>query len=272
MWDRIRTNPGLAVVNATIVPTRTNAAFALPSDRFTLNDVEGLLVENDHIDPIDITVRDLESGNTLDITVIGVLDTLASSGPVPVGFYVAPETLGRDVNPTQFFFNVRDGVDDPATAIEAVFFQNSVETFDVKASIAEAQAAQKAIFNLLIGYMALGLVVGIAALGVISARAVVERRHGIGVLRAIGFSRGMVQLSFLAEMSFLALLWIGLGLISSVSLIDELRADEPEVEFVIPWLKVILISVGAYFFSLLTTVLQARQAAAIAPAEALRYE
>ena len=200
----------------------------------------------------------------------------AWSGPLPVGFYVANETLGRDVNPTQFFFNVRDGVDDSATAIEAVFFQNSVETFDVNASLAEAQAAQKAIFNLLIGYMALGLLVGIAALGVISARAVVERRHGIGVLRAIGFSRGMVQLSFLAEMSFPALLGIGLGLglgsISSIQLIDEMRLDEPEVEFVLPWVKVILISVGAYLFSVLTTILPARQAAAIAPAEALRYE
>ena len=63
-----------------------------------------------------------------------------------------------------------------------------------------------------------------------------------------------------------------LGLISSVELIDEMRLDEPEVEFVLPWLKVILIAVGAYFFSLLTTVLPARQAASIAPAEALRYE
>ena len=49
-------------------------------------------------------------------------------------------------------------------------------------------------FNRLIqGFMGLGLVVGVAALGVISARAVVERRQQIGVLRAIGFRRGMVQ-------------------------------------------------------------------------------
>ena len=51
-----------------------------------------------------------------------------------------------------------------------------------------------------------------------------------------------------------------------------MRLDEPEVEFVLPWVKVILISVGAYIFSLLTTILPAGQAAAIAPAEALRYE
>ena len=118
----------------------------------------------------------------------------------------------------------------------------------MKESIAEAQAAQKALFNLLIGFMSLGLLVGIAALGVIGARAVVERRHGIGVLRAIGFSPGMVQLSFLAEMSFLAVVGIGLGL------------------------GLGLIALGAYIFSILITLLPARQAAKIAAAEALRYE
>ena len=84
---------------------------------------------------------------------------------------------------------VGDGVNGRAEAIEAAFFQNGVETLDVQESITEAQASQKALFNLLIGFMALGLFVGIAALGVISARAVVERRHAIGVLRATGFAR-----------------------------------------------------------------------------------
>ena len=59
--------------------------------------------------------------------------------------------------------------------------------------------------------MGLGLIVGVAALGVISARAVVERRQQIGVLRAIGFRRGMVQLSFLLESSFIALTAIVVG-------------------------------------------------------------
>ena len=59
--------------------------------------------------------------------------------------------------------------------------------------------------------MGLGLVVGVAALGVISARAVVERRQQIGVLRAIGFRRTMVQAAFLLESSFVALTSIVVG-------------------------------------------------------------
>jgi putative ABC transport system permease protein len=61
-------------------------------------------------------------------------------------------------------------------------------------------------FNrLIMGFMGLGLIVGVTALGVISARSVVERRQQIGVLRAIGFRKRMIQLSFLFESSFIAL-------------------------------------------------------------------
>ncbi len=277
VWDAVRTNPGYALVHASMVPTRTTTAVAPPSDQFTLNDVEGLLVENEYMDPLQVTVRDLEGGNTLDLTVVGVLDTLASAGPIlPMGFYASGETLGREANGTQFFFNVEDEDVDGAATIGAAFFQNGVETLNLRELVAQGQAAQNAVFNLMIGFMSLGLLVGIAALGVISARTVVERRQAIGMLRAIGFSPGMVQLSFLLEISFLAVLGIGLGLglglISSVELIDELRADEPEIRFALPWLKVVLIAVGAYVFALLTTFLPARRAAAITPAEALRYE
>ena len=155
-------------------------------------------------------------------------------------------------------------------------FQHGVETLDVAETIDSVQASQRAFFNLLIAFMTLGLVVGIAALGVISARAVVERRHEIGVMRAVGFSRRMVQASFLAESSFIGLLGIGLGLglgiLTSINVIADTRTDEPNIQLIIPWLKIIGIGVGGYLFSLLTTYLPSAQAARTAPAEALRYE
>ena len=278
VWRALQADPSLAVVNAVLVPTRNNFAFQVASDRFTLSGVEGLFQENDVMAPVDVTVRDLDGGGSLDLTVIGMLDPFASGegGPMPIGFYASEEAFGREVDATQFFFNLNSDAADGAAVIESAFFHHGVETLNVREAIDSLQESQRAIFNLLIGFMMLGLVVGIAALGVISARAVVERRHQIGVLRAIGFSRGMVQTAFLAESSFIAALGIGLGLLlgllSSVNLINDIRADEPNLEFVIPWLKVFLIVLGAYLFSLLTTFLPAREASRVAPADALRYE
>ena len=120
------------------------------------------------------------------------------------------------------------------------------------------------------------LVARMAAIGVPSDRAVVERRHHIGRLRAIGFTRWMVGLSFLMESSFIALLGIAIGLstglITSFNLVQDIQSDERDVSLVIPWLRVVIIVGGAYLFSLVTTILPARQAAGIAPADALRYE
>ena len=87
----------------------------------------------------------------------------------------------------------------------------------------DAVAANRTFNRLIQGFMGLGLIVGVAALGVISARAVVERRQQIGVLRAIGFRRGMVQAVFLIESSFIALTSIVVGTVLGLLLAYEHR-------------------------------------------------
>ena len=92
-------------------------------------------------------------------------------------------------------------------------------------------ATQLVFQQLLLGFLTVGLVVGVAALGVISTRAVVERRQQIGMLRALGFQREMVSWIFLIESSFVALLGIGLGaglaLIPASQMITDMAADIP---------------------------------------------
>ena len=142
--------------------------------------------------------------------------------------------------------------------------------------IREATNTNLMMNNLLQGFMGLGLVVGIAALGVIAARSVVERRQQIGVLRALGFQKGMVQLSFMLESSFIALMGIfigfALGLGLSVQIIDNMSSFFAGIEYNIPWLNIVVVFIIAYGASLLTTYLPARQASNVYPADALRYE
>jgi putative ABC transport system permease protein len=130
--------------------------------------------------------------------------------------------------------------------------------------------------NLLVGFMGLGLLVGIAALGVIAARSVVERRQQIGVMRAMGFQRGQVRLAFLIESSFIALVGIGLGVALggalSGTIIGSIEQDFAGITYQVPWITVALIVGVAYVASLLTTFLPARSASKVYPAEALRYE
>jgi putative ABC transport system permease protein len=125
--------------------------------------------------------------------------------------------------------------------------------------------------------MGLGLFVGIAAVGVIAFRTVVERRQQIGMLRAIGYSRRAVALSLLMESSFTALLGIvsgiGLGLLLAQQLVTTDDFVPGGVDsFYIPWLQIIGIGSFAFVASIVMTIIPSRQASGIPIAEALRYE
>jgi len=161
-----------------------------------------------------------------------------------------------------------------ATKLEKEFSQNGMDSAVLAEEIEDYMELNGMFFDLMMVFMGLGLIVGIAALGVITTRSVVERRQQIGVLRALGFQRGMVQFSFLLESSFISLLGITIGIVLGLALSIQLIPDTgiEGIELVIPWARIVLITGLAYGASLLTTFLPARQASRVYPAEAIRFE
>ena len=141
----------------------------------------------------------------------------------------------------------------------------------------DALSQQLVFQQLMLGFLTVGLVVGVAALGVISTRAVVERRQQIGMLRALGFQREMVSWIFLIEFFFRRLVRYRPG--SRTGLDPGLPGDHGygrrDTGSDLPGavdrdLRSCLAL--AYAMTLLTTWLPARQACQVTPAEALRYE
>jgi putative ABC transport system permease protein len=153
-----------------------------------------------------------------------------------------------------------------------------MEAVDLQDELDDLVAVNKTFNYLIQGFIGLGLVVGVAALGVVSARSVVERRQEIGVMRAIGFEQSRVQLSFLIESSMVAIagLTVGtiLGLILSYNIIDDSQrqASWENLRFAVPWLNLAIIYAVVIGAALLTAYLPARQASRVYPAQALRYE
>ena len=140
------------------------------------------------------------------------------------GVYTSHETLSTmtdvEVPASQYFFKVKgdEDLDLVAKDLESAFLEHGMETQVLNQVIDDNLASNRTLNFLLQGFMGLGLLVGIAALGVITARAVVERRRQIGALRAIGFQRGMIQATFLLESSFVAMLGIAIGTVLGLSL------------------------------------------------------
>ena len=278
VWRAIQDHPGLAVVDGTVAPRRANWNFGA-AQPFQLR---GFYLEDEHFDPVSVAVRDPQTGRQLRVTVIGVLSDTA---PLEMaGISTSQRTLaavfGARAQPTVYLFSLRRGVDSVATAktLESAFLANGMQADATSKLLADSVAASLTFDRLIMAFMALGLIVGVTALGVISARSVVERRQQIGVLRAIGFRRRMVQWSFLIESSFLALTSIVLGTILGLAVAYNVVHDSQQqpswsnLTFDPPWTTMILIFVLVYVVALATTYVAARRAARIYPAEALRYQ
>jgi putative ABC transport system permease protein len=278
-WRAMAGQPGLAIVDAFIAPRRDNWMTGVVPPDFKLR---GFYLEDGTFDPIAIEIRDPRTGRTERLTVIGVLkdDVPAALAGITVSQRTLQRAFGGRVQPTVYYFDLAPSVDARATAtkLESAFLAHGMEAEALEQVLEDAVATSWTFNRLIQGFMGLGLVVGVAALGVISARAVVERRQQIGILRAIGFRRQMIQLSFLLESSFVALTAIfvgtGFGFIVAHNVIADVT-DTPlyaGIELAIPWLNLTIIFIVVYVVALATTYLPARRASRIYPAEALRYE
>lgn len=292
VWDAVRNNTGYAVIDKSSLDSQNGNAAAIKG-----------------VKPTDTTFRPLQvqlaggaekqgasAQKPWTVTIIGFLSQSTWNG-----IYVSTRTAmesGRfapaevspsqpaaitltnalpPLTPTGYYFALKPGVDVNKARLDLgrMLVKDQLEPVVVADQLAQALSGIITLLNLLTGFLALGLIVGIAGLGVISTRAVVERWQQIGMLRALGYRRSLVQRSFLMESSFIAVLGLAIG--SLVGLWQSYRFFVTDktfgtVIFHVPVVEISLILAGAYLATLLTTYLPSRAAARVAPAEALRYE
>jgi putative ABC transport system permease protein len=277
VWDAVRTKTRLAVVDANILPHRRNWHFG----SFTDLKLRGFFAEDTSFEPVPLDIRDPETGRTTRVTVIG---TLRDNAPFEAaGVSTSQRTLasfGDRAQPTIFYIGLAPGVDAQRVAerLESAFLSNGLVADSYAKVVKDVVAASLLIDRLVLGFMGLGLVVGVAALGVIAARSVVERRQQIGVLRSIGFQASAVRLSFLLESGILALssIIVGsvLGLAMGYNVIDDAsrQANYGKVPYLVPWAELGVIFGVVMLVALATTYVPARRASRVYPAEALRYQ
>jgi len=206
------------------------------------------------------------------VTVVGLVNGVFLNGIVSTkALLMDPFKVGTG---SLSFVKVASGADPTSVAslLRKEFVSLNVDTVVIPVVLSGFLQIGQSFEGLLQGFLGLGLVVGIAGLGIISIRSVAERRQEVGILRALGFRRRMILAVFVLENSYISLLGILIGILLGID-VGYAFAVSPNsgLTFVIPWQQILEIVGLAYALSMVATIGSARRAARIPPAEALRY-
>jgi putative ABC transport system permease protein len=233
-----------------------------------------------------ITLTDPRTGVRTPRTVAGLLGSAAAfyglgtgefRNPILMSVAGAVSLFGGDVRETSLLLRIAPGVDlgSLAARLQAAFLANGLVVSDIGHEVEAGFAASNQFFRLMQGYLALGLLVGIAGLDVVMVRAVRERRRTIGVLRALGFRAQTVHRAFMAESTLLAVEGVVtgtvLGVLTTWLLFQNSAAFATlDASFPIAWTPITVTVLSTLLASLLVTARPAHRAAQVKPAVALR--
>jgi putative ABC transport system permease protein len=275
VWQAVRAGENVAIIDI--------AAFEAGGlgdeggdDRYLVP--EGVTATNGSVPAFEVELLDPRTGSTRTFTVVGVI---ASRVSLLRGVFIGERPfadLYGSGDVTNFYVQTDADAGDVAGGIEAALQTWGVQAEAVDEMLEDLQSNAVSFFTLIQGFMALGLLVGIAALGVISFRSVVERRQQIGMLRAIGFEQRMVGVAFVVESLVVAAIGVltgaALSLLLSYNLVmgGGFSENTQFDSFVVPWGNVAFFVVAALVAAALMTWIPARQASRVPIAEALRYE
>lgn len=252
VWAAVANDPSLAIVDSATAGTHVS-----------------ILIGDD------ITLPSTSGANTSrKYKVVGIVDELMFPG-----IFVQKESMLKEFphvrGNNMFLIKVAPGKDHKQVAkdLESDFRVIGMNVVVLEVLLEAATESMESIFQMFELFLSLGLVVGIASLGVLSVRAVIERKHEIGIMRAIGYRKSMVMSAFVFEMLFVTSVGIILGVLIGYLGgygIWKSGMEDLGVEFAVPWDRIGMIILMTYIAAVICTVLPAYKASRTNPAEAVR--
>lgn len=283
-----RGNYPLADWNRTLYPTEKDVWLAVQNDP-TLVILDGSALPNDLDgtgmsinaglfqgvaigDRVNMTGR---MGDDHSLTIIGFMEQSSFSGAYMNRELVAEASGMNGTN--LFMIKLVDGADGEKQSLllQNQFWAQRLTTIPISSMAQDAVAQINGIFDLIKAFLAMGLIIGITGLGIVTIRSIHERRVEIGMMRAIGYTKRMIVANFAMESAFVAILGILIGTFLGIVVGYELWGsafNDMGIDFMVPWAPILLVGLGALAATLLTVLPAARGASKVSPAEVLRFE
>lgn len=312
IWQAIQSHPNYALIDDNALPYPPHYLPVYDPNAPAANDVgspntppgfdpyysfslSGVYQGDSSFTPTTVWVSGLDRATAIKLTIIGVVDNSDSAHYglyIPKAAYVntpidpyiagvlANTVPNQDTTEAQaYYFKVAPGQDKRALALAlgSAFLDNGFETTVLEDAVWQLRGPRILISDILLGMVGMVLLFGVAALAITGTRAVIERRQQIGMLRALGSSRRLLQGVFLSESFLIGCIGsitgviLGLILCHNIFAVNFFEQFNTGLAFAIPWGQLAIIVGVALAASLLAALLPAWQAGRVTPTEALRY-
>lgn len=260
VYQAVANDPSLAILGSMF--DTTNAGNFLFWPEVTVGDTIGIVSAD---------------GRVSEKTVVGIVEQTVS--PVRADFIGDIAISDQERNEyapiwAYYLFNTKENADESKLLrdLQKEFGINNGGAIVFNTIFETLLGVLDSIIQIFEAFLAFGLIIGVAGLAIIAYRTVFERRQQIGMVRALGFNRSHILVSFIIEFSYISLLGILIG-VGMGSLGMWIAFPEIEgLEFMLPWNEILTISGGVYLSSILFVLWPATIAARLKPVEALRYE
>lgn len=207
-----------------------------------------------------------ESGRTVQLRIVAILRDSIFQGSVFVS-----EAAMKRLYPTQSQFNLFlfKLAGEKSADVAAASLEDSLSAYGFRARpVSDIAAgfirADMAYVSMLQGMLASGIIIGTVGFSAKVWRETLERRYELGVMRALGFSRGRVEGLLLAENMFLFLLGFIIALAASIAASFMFLGTVPPAQDTLLLLGLLMAVVAC------STLYQVRRFNAIPVAEVLR--
>jgi putative ABC transport system permease protein len=271
----ILANPGVYDPSAPLANQAGGSATPPDFNPDTTFELDGVYQGEKVFPATPVWIADENNRQSLKVTIIGIVD---NSDSAHFGLYLSQalynnagltKPLDPD-NPRQesYYFKVAAGQDKHALALAlgSAFLDDGLEATVLEDLIWQVRGPRIFLSQVLLAIVAVTLLLGVAGLAITGTRAVIERRQQIGMLRALGCSRLLVQSSFLLESFLIGALGstlgaaLGLILARNIFAANFFERYQTGLEFGIPWHQLEIIIAVSLLASLLGALLPAWQA------------
>lgn len=163
-----------------------------------------------------ITVID-ETGETKNLKIVGIIGNSIFQGSLVV-WDENFDSLYPTSNGYQLFLfksqarNLKPQINELENALASYGF----DAYPVKTIVVENILVENTYISIFQVILIFGLIIGTLGFGIVASRNALERRREIGILRAIGFSKGTILKALLLENSYVILCAIGIGALSGI--------------------------------------------------------